>query len=198
MFWSLQKSIGKHLFICISVLPGKIGLQVWKKKQAPHITHNFFDWNSQMKLTGPNKCKCVGIERAEFMTSLFCLFGTPASWGSLSSSLKEVYSCVCALCAQWLSASTVASEEQGHISCTLLACLKREPVVIESWNISLWRTPIRTKESNSLLFAGLHKYKPHDLSPGAPWTQAVFVLSPLLLAFLGQLDGWSCHKRKLS
>lgn len=49
---------------------------------------NFFDWDSQTTLAGPNEC--VGTELPEFMASLFCVFGTPASQGSLSSSLEEV------------------------------------------------------------------------------------------------------------
>jgi len=48
---------------------------------------NFFDWGSQTALTGPNEC--VGTEIPEFLASFFCLFGAPASRGSLSSSVEE-------------------------------------------------------------------------------------------------------------
>lgn len=59
---------------------------------------NFFDWDSQTTLSGPNEY--VGTEMPEFMASLFCVFGTPASQGSLSSSLEELclVPSVCAPC----------------------------------------------------------------------------------------------------
>lgn len=59
---------------------------------------DFFDWDSPTTLACPNEC--VGTEMPEFIASLFCVFGTPASQDGLFSSLVEVclVPSVCAPC----------------------------------------------------------------------------------------------------